>query len=229
MVLRSDDFTEQGQHALSLSHEIVRRYNHTQWDVEHILLALLEMDDGVAVEVLRKLGTDVDAMRRRVGEALDQAPRAAHEASQIYATPRASMLLANAKAEAERFKDQYVGAEHILIAVTEVKDGDAPAILREFGVGQEQVYRALVEVRGGHRVTDQRAESRYRSLERFSIDLTQLARDGQAGPHHRARRGGQARHADPHAPHEEQPRHHRRGRRGQDGNRRGARSAHRLR
>ncbi|MDE2860679.1 MAG: AAA family ATPase [Chloroflexota bacterium] len=182
MVLRSDDFTEQGQHALSLSQDIVRRFNHTQWDVEHILLALLEMDDGVSVEVLRKLGTDVDAMRRRVVEALDRAPRAVNETSQIYVTPRASMLLANAKAEAERFKDQYVGAEHILIAVTEVKDSDAPAVLREFGVGREQVYKALAEVRGGHRVTDQRAESRYRSLERFSIDLTQLARDGKLDP-----------------------------------------------
>ena len=182
MVLRSDDFTEQGQHVLSLSSEIVRRYNHTQWDVEHILLALLEIEDGVAVEVLRKLGAAVDGVRRRVEEALDSAPRAAYETSQIYATPRASMLIANAKAEAERLKDQYVGAEHMLIAVTEVKDGDAPAVLREFGVSREQVYKALMEVRGGHRVTDQRAESRYRSLERFSVDLTQLAQDGKLDP-----------------------------------------------
>ena len=182
MVLRPDDFTEQGQHTLSLSNEIVRRYNHTQWDVEHILLALLEIEDGVPVEVLRKLGVAVDGMRRRVEEALDRAPRAAYETSQIYATPRAGMLLANAKAEAERLKDQYVGAEHILIAITEVKDGDAPVVLREFGVSREQVYKALMEVRGGHRVTDQRAESRYRSLERFSVDLTQLARDGKLDP-----------------------------------------------
>ena len=182
MVLRSDDFTEQGQHVLSLSSEIVRRYNHTEWDVEHILLALLEIDDGVAVEVLRKLGVAADGVRRRLEQVLDSAPRAANETSQIYATPRASMLIANAKAEAERLKDQYVGAEHILIAITEVKEGDAPAVLREFGVSREQVYKALMEVRGGHRVTDQRAESRYRSLERFSVDLTQLALDGKLDP-----------------------------------------------
>ena len=182
MVLRSDDFTEQGQHVLSLSSEIVRRYNHTQWDVEHILLALLEIDDGVAVEVLRKLGVAVDGVRRRVEDALDSAPRAAYETSQIYATPRASMLIASAKAEAERLKDQYVGAEHMLIAITEVKDGEAPAVLREFGISREQVYKALMAVRGGHRVTDQRAESRYRSLERFSVDLTQLARGGKLDP-----------------------------------------------
>ena len=182
MVLRPDDFTEQGQQALSLSQEIVRRYNHTQWDVEHIMLALLEMEDGVAVEVLRKLGVAVDAMRRRFERALEITPRAAYDSAQIYATPRATMLLANAKAEADRFKDQYVGVEHILIAVTEVRDGETPMALREYGVEREQVYRALVEVRGSHRVTDQRAESRYRSLERFSVDLTQLARDGKLDP-----------------------------------------------
>ena len=182
MVLRPDDFTEQGQHALALSQEIVRRYNHTQWDVEHIMLALLEIEDGVAVEVLRKLGVAVDAMRRRFERALETTPRAAYESSQIYATPRATMLLANAKAEADRFKDQYVGVEHILIAVTEVRDGETPMALREYGVEREQVYKALVEVRGSHRVTDQRAESRYRSLERFSVDLTQLARDGKLDP-----------------------------------------------
>ncbi len=182
MTLRPDDFTEQGQQAIALSQEILRRHNHTQWDVEHVLLALLEMEDGVAAETLRRLGVDTAALRRRVEEALANAPRAAYETAQIFATPRVSALLGNAKAEADRLKDDYVSAEHLLIAVTDVQDGDTPAALREHGVSREAVYRALMEVRGGHRVTDQRAESRYRSLERFSIDLTQLAREGKLDP-----------------------------------------------
>ena len=182
MTLRPDDFTEQGQQAIHLSQEILRRHRHTQWDVEHVLLALLEMEDGVAAGVLRKLGVDVDAMRRRVEIDLANAPRAAHDAAQIYATPRVSALLANAKAEADRLKDDFIGAEHLLIAIADVKDGETAAALREHGVSREDVYRALMEVRGGHRVTDQRAESRYRSLERFSVDLTQLARDGNLDP-----------------------------------------------
>ncbi len=182
MVLRPEDFTDQGNEVLSNSQEVVRRYRHSQWDVEHILLALLELEEGVPATILRQLGVAVDAMRRRVQEALDQSPKTAYETSQIYATPRATMLLANAKAEADRFKDDFVGAEHILIAMTQVRDGDTPMILKEYGVDREQVYKALVEIRGSHRVTDQNAESRYRSLERFSIDLTALARDGKLDP-----------------------------------------------
>ena len=182
MVLRPDDFTEQGQEVLTKSQDVVRRYRHSQWDVEHILLALLELEEGVPVRVLRELGVTVEAMKRRVEEVLEQAPKTAYDSAQIYATPRATMLIANAKAEADRFKDEFVGAEHILIAITQVRDGDTPMVLREHGVDREQVYKALVDIRGSHRVTDPRAESRYRSLEKYSVDLTALAREGKLDP-----------------------------------------------
>ena len=182
MVLRPDDFTEQGQEVLTKSQDVVRRYRHSQWDVEHILLALLELEEGVPVRALRELGVTVEAMKRRVEEALEQAPKTAYDSAQIYATPRATMLMANAKSEADRFKDEFVGAEHILIAITQVSDGDTPMVLREHGVDREQVYKALVDIRGSHRVTDPRAESRYRSLEKYSVDLTALAREGKLDP-----------------------------------------------
>ena len=182
MVLRPENFTEQGQEVLGSSQEIVRRYHHTQWDVEHILLALLELEKGVPVEVLRQLGVPLEAMRRRVEEALERTPRTAHETSQIYVTPSATHLIENAKAEADRFMDEFVGAEHLLIAATLEDQGDTPRILREFGVDKEKVYKALAEIRGGHRVTDPRAESKYRSLEKYSIDLTSLAREGKLDP-----------------------------------------------
>ncbi len=181
MTLGPQDFTEQGNDALTKSQEIVRRYRHSQWDVEHVLLALLELEDGVPVKALRQMGVDVDGMKRRVEETLERSPKAS-DISQIYATPRALSLLANAKAEADRLNDEFVGAEHLLIAVALEGRGDAPAILREYGVDKEQVYNALKDIRGGHRVTDQRAESRYRSLERYSIDLTALAREGKLDP-----------------------------------------------
>ena len=182
MALKPEDFTEHGNEVLAKSQEVVRRYRHSQWDVEHILMALLELEQGVPATLLRQLGVAVDAMRRRVDEALEQSPKTAYESAQIYATPRATTLLANAKAEADRFKDDFVGAEHILVAMTQVQDGDTPVILKEYGVDREQVYKALVEVRGSHRVTDQNAESRYRSLERYTVDLTALARDGKLDP-----------------------------------------------
>ena len=182
MVLRPENFTEQGQEVLGSSQAIVHRYHHSQWDVEHILLALLELEKGVPAEVLRRLGVPVESMKRRVEEVLEGTPKTAYESSQIYVTPRAQALLENAKAEADRFKDEFVGAEHMLIAATLERQGDAPSILKEFGVEQEKVYQALADIRGGHRVTDPRAESRYQSLEKYSIDLTALAREGKLDP-----------------------------------------------
>ena len=182
MVLKPDDFTEQAQEVLGRSQEIVRRYGHSQWDVEHILLALLEQEAGVPVEILGKLGVAVPEMRSRLVSLLEQGPKVAEESSQIYVAPRASEALERAKAEADRLNDDFVGAEHLLVAVVQEDQGDAAKVLGEYGVDLEKVYQALHDVRGGHRVTDQRAESRYRSLERYSIDLTELARDGKLDP-----------------------------------------------
>ena len=181
MTMRPEDFTEQAQEVLATSQEVVRRYRHSQWDVEHMLLALLEVE-GVPGDILRELGVSVDAMRDRVSESLDQAPKMAQETQQLYMTPRANRMMQNAKAEARRLKDDYIGSEHLFIAVTLEDQGDVPRILQEFSIDTEKVYRALQQIRGGHRVTDPRAESHYRALEKYSIDLTELAERGKLDP-----------------------------------------------
>ena len=83
---------------------------------------------------------------------------------------------------ADRFKDEFIGTEHLLIAISQDTQGDSHTILAESGITQEKIYQALASIRGGHRVTDQRAESRYRSLEKYSIDLTEMANKGQLDP-----------------------------------------------
>ena len=182
MVLKSDDFTEQAQEIIGKSQEIVRRYKHSQWDVEHILVALLEQDDGVPAEILRRLDVSSADMRARLHELLEQGPKVAYESSQIYVAPRAAGALERAKEEASRLSDEFIGTEHLFIAVVQEDQGDVPKLLAQFGVELERVYQALQAIRGTHRVTDQRAESRYRALERFSIDLTELAREGKLDP-----------------------------------------------
>ena len=182
MVLRPDQLTEQAQEVLAKSQEIVRRYGHSQWDSEHVLIALLEQEEGVPAEILRQLGVSLEAIHDRLHQILDQAPKIAHESSQIYVAPRAARLLERAKAEADRLNDEFVGTEHLLVALTQEDQGDVERVLREFNVELEKVYQALQKIRGGHRVTDPRAESHYRSLERYSIDLTQLASDGKLDP-----------------------------------------------
>ena len=182
MALKPEKFTEQAQQVLASSQEIVRRYNHSQWDVEHVLLALLELEQGLPQDILNNLGVSADSVMSRLQAALDSSPKMAQPSSEIYATPRAARLLDNARAESERMKDDFIGTEHLLIGATMEREGDTPRILQEHGIDQENVYRALMQVRGTHRVTDPRAENKYRSLEKYSIDLTDLAREGKLDP-----------------------------------------------
>ena len=182
MVLKPDDFTEQAQEIIGKSQEIVRGYRHSQWDVEHILVALLDQEKGVPADILRQLEIPVPAMRERVDQLLQQGPKAAYESTQIYVAPRAARALERAKQEAERLNDDFIGSEHLFVAVVQEDQGDAAKVLAEFKVDLERVYQALQGIRGTHRVTDPRAESRYQSLERFSVDLTKLASEGKLDP-----------------------------------------------
>ena len=180
--MRPDRFTEQAQEILAESQELVRRYRHSQWDVEHIFLALLNHEEGLTNEILRELGVDPGLVRRRVEEVLEQSPKIAYESPQVYATPRVVQLLQNATAEADRLKDEFVSTEHILIAIAGEWRGQSAQILQSFGVDQEKIYRALQKIRGGQRVTDSRPETKYRVLEKYSRDLTMLAREGRLDP-----------------------------------------------
>ncbi len=177
-----EKFTEQAQEVLAASQELVRRYRHNQWDVEHILLALLEQQGGVTQDILRELGVDVEVVKRRVEATLGAFPKVAYETTQIYATPRVPRIMQNARQEADRLKDEFVSTEHLFIAIAGETKGEVAAILAESGINQEKIYQALRKIRGAHRVTDQHAESKYRSLEKYGHDLTELARQHKLDP-----------------------------------------------
>jgi ATP-dependent Clp protease ATP-binding subunit ClpC len=180
--MKQERFTEQAQKALAASQELVRQYHHSQWDVEHILLALLQQEHGLVGDILKELGVDVEAVRREVEAVLEKSPEVAYEAPQIYATPRIANLIRIAGEEADRLKDEFIGTEHLLIAMAGEQKGEAAGVLKRLGVDQEKVYSALQKLRGGHRVTDARAESKYRSLEKYGRDLTEMARRGKLDP-----------------------------------------------
>jgi len=175
-------FTEQAQEALAASQELVRRYRHSQWDVEHILLALLEQETGITHQILDELSIDVEEVKSRVDKTLRNYPQINYVGVQIYATPRISQLMEEAAREADRLKDEFVSTEHLLIAIASEGKGDASKILAESGITQEKIYQALRRIRGAHRVTDRRAESKYRSLAKYGHDLTELARHGKLDP-----------------------------------------------
>jgi len=180
--MRQEKFTEQAQEALALSQQLVRQYHHSQWDVEHILLALLQQESGLVGDILKELGVDIEAVKQQVGTALEKIPSAAYDTGQIYATPRIAQLIQQANGEADRLKDEFIGTEHLLIAIVGEEKGEAAGILKSVGVDQEKVYSVLQKIRGGHRVTDARAESKYRSLAKYGRDLTEFARQGKLDP-----------------------------------------------
>jgi ATP-dependent Clp protease ATP-binding subunit ClpC len=167
---------------LASSQELVRQQRHAQWDVEHVLLALLQHPDGLAGKLLERLSVDVEKLRDAVGAALAETPKLAYDVVQIYTTPRIVKMLEVANAEAERLKDEYVSVEHLLIAIADERDGQSAGILREFGIDKERLYQALQEVRGGARVDSPSAESRYGALEKYALDLTEAARQGKLDP-----------------------------------------------
>ncbi|HEY94227.1 MAG TPA: AAA domain-containing protein [Dehalococcoidia bacterium] len=180
--MKQERFTEQAQEAINLSQQIVQQYQHNQWDIEHILLALLQQERGLVSEIFSDLGIDDNSVKREIETVLRSLPKVAYRTGQIYATPRVGELFKNAEEEANRLKDEFIGTEHLFIAITKDEKGDSARILKKAGINQEKVYQALEKIRGGHRVTDQRAESKYRSLQKYGRDLTELARQGKLDP-----------------------------------------------
>ncbi len=180
--MRQERFTEQAQEAINLSQQIVQKYQHNQWDIEHILLALLQQEKGLVSEIVTDLGVDVRSIKSEIEAVLERLPKVTYQTGQIYATPRVGEVFKNADEEANRLKDEFIGTEHLFIAITKDEKGDSARILKKAGINQEKVYQALEKIRGGHRVTDQRAESKYRSLQKYGRDLTDLARQGKLDP-----------------------------------------------
>src|SRR5579871_1870803 len=172
------------QEALRTAQSEATRYSHQQLDVEHLLLALLEQENGLTAAILGKASVSVDSLRRRVEEELGRMPKvtgSSRSADQIYVTDRLNRLLVRAEDEAKRLKDEYVSVEHVLLAMTDDK-GAAGQLLARMGVNRERLIQALREVRGNQRVTSQNPESTYQSLERYGRDLTGLARQGKLDP-----------------------------------------------
>ena len=182
MVLSTEQFTLQAQEALQRSQDLVRNYQHSQWDVEHVLLALVALDDGLPGRILTELGVDAEAVKSRLHQALEAAPKSVAGGQQISITPRLQRMLQTADEEAQRLKDQFISVEHLLVAGARESAGDSARVFQELGITQEMVYQAMQKLRGSHRVDDPNAEQRYRSLDKYSVDLTQLARIGKLDP-----------------------------------------------
>ncbi|MEJ2706134.1 MAG: AAA family ATPase [Anaerolineales bacterium] len=184
-MMRFDRFTERAQEAAQRAAEIIQRYGHNQIDTEHILLALIEQPQGVIPQILDYLKIDSTELTERLDYILRTSPKAnifGGGAGQIFITPRVKRIIDLANEEANRLKDEYISTEHIFLAILSERSTPAARLLEGAGVTRDRVYEAIQQIRGGQRVTDPQAETRYRTLERYSRDLTQMAREGKLDP-----------------------------------------------
>ncbi|MBM3956765.1 MAG: AAA family ATPase [Gemmatimonadetes bacterium] len=164
---------------------MVRRMRHSQWDAEHLLLALLQTQGGLSGRIFEAMGVPVQEVVRRLENALLSQPRLGGPGAptmQVYATPRIVQVLEQAKEEKQRLKDDYIAVEHLLHGLAGLDDGEIGALFAQHGVTRERMWQALKDIRGTHRVTDPGAESKYQALERYSTDLTKQAREGKLDP-----------------------------------------------
>jgi ATP-dependent Clp protease ATP-binding subunit ClpC len=185
-MMRLDRFTERAQDAAQRAVETMARYGHSQVDTEHFLLALIEQPEGVISQILERLGVEIDQLRQRLEEGLKKGPKVGIYGSggvgQVFITPRVKRVLDLANDESNRLNDDYISTEHIFLAIVSERNTSVARILREIGVTKDRVYEAIKDVRGGQRVADRRAETRYRMLDKYSRDLTKMGREGKLDP-----------------------------------------------
>jgi len=170
-----DHFTERAQEAAQRAAEIIQRYGHNQIDTEHILLALIEQPQGVISQLLEILKVDPENFKERLDYILRTSPKAnifGGGAGQVFITPRVKRIIDQANEEANRLKDEYISTEHIFLAILGERSTPSARLLEDLGITRQRVLDAIEELRGGQKVTDPKAESRYRTLEKYSPTIT---------------------------------------------------------
>ncbi len=177
--MQLDRFTQKAQEAIVAAQATAQRLDSPILDAEHILSALLEPDDGIPAETLRRLGVDLPGFRGELASIL--ARRARIQGGSLTLDARAKRVIELAETEARRLGDDYVSTEHLLLGTAEI-GGEGQALLERHAAGREAILQALQSVRGGQRVTSPNPEGTYAALEKYGRDLTAEARAGKLDP-----------------------------------------------
>jgi ATP-dependent Clp protease ATP-binding subunit ClpB len=175
-------FTIKSQEAVQNAQEIASSYSNQIIEPEHLLAALVQDSEGVVVPLLQKLGANVNYLKIKINEAVEKLPKVQGSGlGNQNLSPALGQLFESAQKEAQQLKDEYVSTEHLLLALLQ-DQSTAGKLLADQGVTKDGIYKALKEVRGSQRVTDQSPEDKYQSLQRFGRDLNELARKGKLDP-----------------------------------------------
>ncbi|MEW6321136.1 MAG: ATP-dependent chaperone ClpB [Acidobacteriota bacterium] len=175
-------FTEKAQEAILASPQLAHEMNHPDVEPEHLLVALVEQQDGVVPAVLRKLGVDAPGLAAALRDGLAKRAKA-YGGAEPHLSPRLRVVIDAAQADAKAMQDEFVSTEHLLLGILAEPGASAAAeALRQRGLTRERVLEGLTGIRGTQRVTDPNPEQKYQALERYGRDLTELARRGKLDP-----------------------------------------------
>lgn len=178
--MRLDKFTLRGQEAIQSAIELAERNQNQQVEPEHLLAIMLEQPEGIVRPILGKLAVNVPVVLNDVQAIIARLPRV--QGGQQYFSPRLSQIFTASQKQADDMKDEFISTEHLLVALTDEKDGDAGKILRQHGVKREDLIKVIEQMRGGSRISEQSAEENYQALSKYARDLTDLARKGKLDP-----------------------------------------------
>jgi ATP-dependent Clp protease ATP-binding subunit ClpB len=178
-----DKFTIKSQEAVQTAQKFAERKGNQQLDAEHLLWALLGDDEGVASQILKRIGINTKSLQRNVEEAVEKFPKVigATAMGQVYLSPRLKEVFEKAEDSAKHLKDEFVSVEHLLVSLISI-GGPCSDLLKKNGATADKVLAAMREIRGAQRVTDQNPEEKYQALKKFSRDLTELAKKGKLDP-----------------------------------------------
>src|SRR5712672_2663572 len=179
--MRIDRYTQKMQEGLQAAQDLASQLNNSEITNEHFLSALLDQSDGIARPLLEKIGANVDQLRERLRADLERRPKIHGSAADLRISNELRTVLDNAEKEMAKLKDEFLSAEHYLLALADGKSFSAK-LLKEAGVTRDKLMQALQQVRGSQRVTDQNPEGKYQTLEKYGRDLTELARRGKIDP-----------------------------------------------
>jgi len=179
--MRFDKFTIKSQELIQNAQSLASNNNNQQVEPEHLLSAMLNEQEGIARSMLRKLGVSPENVAQEIARAIDKLPKVSG-AGDVYISQRTKSILDAAFAEAAKMKDQYVSIEHILLAISDEKTGEGIKILSRYGISRDSIFKVLKDIRGSQRITDPNPEEKYQALDKFSRDLTDLARLGKLDP-----------------------------------------------
>ncbi len=182
MAMRWDKFTLKSQEAVQRAVALANENGQPEVVPMHLLLALIEDKEGIIVPLLQKIGVPADKLLATAQQAIAGMPKVSGSTSEPGLSSSMQKVLNEASKEASDFKDEYVSTEHLLLALTHIKNDPAQLLLTSVGATRDDILKALTSVRGNQRVTDQNPEGKYQALERYAKDLTELARRGKLDP-----------------------------------------------